>query len=198
MCIRPMRLGPCMVTYIATPLGLAQINRVTFSNMVSEPACGLSVQCRGGVPCCRQRRGWGLLASAASRWAPHSALPELADLLRQCQCGLPLHQPHTTLADQARVDRPTLCPGSGRPRRGPGPSRSDHLPVRGHLHQRPPVLDLHRVSLQPQHHQWLVASVGGYVCVLSSSCSAWNSAAPVVQTAGGCWNMCISLLGPWG
>jgi hypothetical protein len=39
---------------------------------------------------------------------------------------------------------------------------------------------------------------GGHVCVLSSSCScsAWNSAAPVVQTAGGCWNMCV--LGPWG
>jgi hypothetical protein len=32
--------------------------------------------------------------------------------------------------------------------------------------------------------------VGGHVCVISSSCSAWNSAAPVVQTAGGCWNMC--------
>jgi hypothetical protein len=47
---------------------------------------------------------------AASRRAPHSAFPEHADLLRQCQCGLPLHQSHPTPADEARGDRPTLCP----------------------------------------------------------------------------------------
>jgi hypothetical protein len=37
-CIRTMRLGPCgpcMVTYLATLLGLAQINRISFPNMVS-------------------------------------------------------------------------------------------------------------------------------------------------------------------
>jgi hypothetical protein len=35
MCIRPTRLspwGPCMTTYIATLLGLAQINRFSFPN----------------------------------------------------------------------------------------------------------------------------------------------------------------------
>jgi hypothetical protein len=37
-CIRPIRLGPCgpcMVTYIATLLGLAQNNIISFPNMVS-------------------------------------------------------------------------------------------------------------------------------------------------------------------
>jgi hypothetical protein len=37
---------------------------------------------------------------------------------------------------------------------------------------------------------------GGTCVFFLLSCSIWNSAASVVQTAGECWNMIV--LGPWG
>ena len=64
------------------------------------------------------------------------------DLLRQRQCGVPLHQPCAAPEDQACGDRSTLRPGPGRCRQCSGPPCPDHLPVRRHLHQGPPVLDL--------------------------------------------------------
>jgi len=82
----------------------------------------------------------------------HSPLSERAGLLQQRQCGVSLHQPGPTPEDQACGDRSTLRPGSGRRRRCSGPTCPDHHPVRRHLHQGSPVLDLDRVPLQPQHH----------------------------------------------
>jgi hypothetical protein len=37
-------------------------------------------------------------------------------------------------------------------------------------------------------------AAGGYLPLVLSSCPVLNTAAPVVQTAGGCW----SVLCPWG
>ena len=44
--------------------------------VVQAPASRLLLQCRGGVPRCRQRRGWGFLAPAAPRRAPQPSLPK--------------------------------------------------------------------------------------------------------------------------
>ena len=95
----------------------------------------------------------------------HSPLSRSA--LVYCDVGaVYLHQPGPAPENQACGDRSTLHPGSGRHRRCSGPTRPNHLPVHQHLHQGSPVLDLHRVPIQPQHHQWLVASVGGSCVVL--------------------------------
>ena len=114
------------------------------------------------------------------------------------QRRVPLHQPRSAPADQACGDRPTLCSGPGRHRAGTGSPCTDHLPVRGHLHQGPPLLDLLGVSVQPQHSpSWLVVAAGGceFLC-FSLLYPVLNSAAPVSSDCGGggvlvyvCWPM---------
>ena len=151
--------------------------------VVQAPADGLPLQCRGEVP--RYRKGMAEASWLRQLLAElHSPLLKHTGLLRQRQCGVSLHQPYAAPADQTSGDQSALGPRSSRYRRCSGPPRSDHLLVCRHLHQGPPVLDLQRVSLQPQHHRWLVASVGGS-CVCFFSCPVCNSAALVVQTAGG-------------
>ena len=77
-----------------------------------------------------------------------------------------------------------------------GPPCPDHLPVCGHFHQGPPLLDFLGVSLQPQRSRWLVVAAGGCLpCVCFLCCPVLNSAAPVVQTVGGV-GVCVS--GPYG
>jgi hypothetical protein len=127
--------------------------------VVEAPAGRFPLECQGGVPCRGQRRGGGCLATIAPRRASQSPLQEHAGLLRQRQRGLPLHQP-SAQADQACRDRSTLRPRLCRRRCCSGSPCPDHLPVCRHLHQGSFVLDLRRVSLQPQHQQCLVESMG--------------------------------------
>jgi hypothetical protein len=59
---------------------------------------------------CGQRRGRGLLAAPAPPRAPQSPQARHPRLLRQRQCGLPLHQPRAASAHEACGDRPALRP----------------------------------------------------------------------------------------
>src|SRR6185369_10843624 len=95
---------------------------------------------------------------------------------------------------EACGDRPALRARQGRHRRCSGTPYPDYLPVCRHLHQGTTLLNLLGVSLQPQRSRWLVVAAGGYLPFVLSSCPVLNTAAMVVQTAGGCWLSCCPVL----